>query len=141
FSRDWSSDVCSSDLQYWLSVGAQPTEPVLALLKLTGGRQKFKGLPGAEGSLKVKEPKPSKLELFNQALAEAEGAPSTEAAQPKKEKAAAKKADDKAGDKAEAKAEKKADEKAEAKAGEKAEKKAGEKAEAAAEGSDAAKES
>lgn len=138
-------EVNSERVQYWLSVGAQPTEPVLALLKLTGDWQKFKGLPGAEGSLKVKEPKPSKLELFNQALAEAEGAPSAEAAQPKKKKASAKKADDKAGDKAEAKAEKKADEKAEAKAGEKAEKKAGEKAgekaEAAAEGSDAAKES
>ncbi|EHI12961.1 30S ribosomal protein S16 [Mycolicibacterium thermoresistibile] len=146
-------EVNSERVQYWLSVGAQPTEPVLALLKLTGDWQKFKGLPGAEGSLKVKEPKPSKLELFNQALAEAEGAPSTEAAQPKKKKASAKKADDKAGDKAEAKAEKKADEKAEKKADEKAEKKAGEKAEkkagekagekaeAAAEGSDAAKES
>jgi len=29
--------------QYWLSVGAQPTEPVLALLKLTGDYQASKG--------------------------------------------------------------------------------------------------
>ena len=81
----------SERAQYWLSVGAQPTEPVLKLLKITGDWQKFKGLPGAEGSLQVKQPKPSKLELFNAALAEADGGPTTEAAKPKK-KAPAKKA-------------------------------------------------
>src|ERR1700753_1539442 len=80
----------SERAQYWLSVGAQPTEPVLKLLKITGDWQKFKGLPGTEGTLKVKEPKPSKLELFNAALAEADGAPTTEATKPKK-KAPAKK--------------------------------------------------
>src|SRR3954466_13409704 len=86
-------EIDSDAAQYWLGVGAQPTEPVLQLLKITGDWQKFKGLPGAEGTLKVKEPKPSKLDLFNAALAEAEGGPSTEAAQPKKKKApAAKKA-------------------------------------------------
>ncbi|MEO3757246.1 30S ribosomal protein S16 [Mycobacterium sp. B14F4] len=86
-------EIDSERAQYWLGVGAQPTEPVLQLLKITGDWQKFKGLPGAEGTLKVKEPKPSKLDLFNAALAEAEGGPSTEAAQPKKKKApAAKKA-------------------------------------------------
>ena len=62
------------------------------LLKITGDWQKFKGLPGAEGTLKVKEPKPSKLDLFNAALAEADGGPSTEATTPKKKKAPAKKA-------------------------------------------------
>jgi small subunit ribosomal protein S16 len=83
----------SERAQYWLGVGAQPTEPVLQLLKITGDWQKFKGLPGAEGTLKVKEPKPSKLDRFNAALAEAEGGPSNEATQPKKKKApAAKKA-------------------------------------------------
>ncbi len=41
--------------QYWLGVGAQPTEQVLALLKVTGDWQTFKGLPGAEGTLRVKE--------------------------------------------------------------------------------------
>jgi small subunit ribosomal protein S16 len=75
-----------------LSVGAQPTEPVLKLLKITGDWQKFKGLPGAEGRLKVAAPKPSKLELFNAALAAADGAPDTEAAKPKQKKAPAKKA-------------------------------------------------
>jgi small subunit ribosomal protein S16 len=85
-------EIDSERAQYWLSVGAQPTEPVLKLLKITGDWQKFKGLPGAEGRLKFAEPKPSKLELFNAALAAADGGPNTEAATPKKKKAPAKKA-------------------------------------------------
>jgi small subunit ribosomal protein S16 len=97
-------EVKSERAQYWLGVGAQPTEQVLAILKVTGDWQKFKGLPGAEGTLKVKEPGPSKLDLFNAALAEADGAPSGEATQPKKKKAPAKKAAEKAEDKAEVKA-------------------------------------
>jgi small subunit ribosomal protein S16 len=84
-------EINSERAQYWLSVGAQPTEPVLKLLKITGDWQKFKGLPGAEGRLKVAPVKPTKLELFNAALAAADGAPTTEAAKPKK-KAPAKKA-------------------------------------------------
>ncbi len=84
-------EIDSERAQYWLSVGAQPTEPVLKLLKITGDWQKFKGLPGAEGRLKVAPAKPSKLELFNAALAEAEGGPTTEATKPKK-KSPAKKA-------------------------------------------------
>ena len=83
----------SERAQYWLSVGAQPTEPVLALLKITGDWQKFKGLPGAEGTLRVKEPKPSKLDLFNAALAAADDAPSGDATTLKKKKAPAKKAE------------------------------------------------
>ena len=85
-------EIDSERAQYWLSVGAQPTEPVLKLLKITGDWQKFRGLPGAEGTLKVKEPKPTKLELFNAALAAADGAPSGEATALKKKKAPAKKA-------------------------------------------------
>ena len=77
-------EINSERAQYWLSVGAQPTEPVLKLLKITGDWQKFKGLPGAEGRLKVAPAKPTKLELFNAALAAADGAPTTEAAKPKK---------------------------------------------------------
>jgi small subunit ribosomal protein S16 len=88
-------EINSERAQYWLSVGAQPTEPVLKLLKITGDWQKFKGLPGAEGSLKVVPAKPTKLELFNAALAAAEGGPTTEAAKPKK-KSPAKKATAKA---------------------------------------------
>jgi small subunit ribosomal protein S16 len=44
-------EVKSERAQYWLSVGAQPTEQVLAILKITGDWQKHKGLPGAEGTL------------------------------------------------------------------------------------------
>ena len=72
-------EISSERAQYWLGVGAQPTEPVLALLKVTGDWQKFKGIEGAEGTLKVAEEKPSKLDLFNQALAEANDGPSAEA--------------------------------------------------------------
>ncbi|MEU4811096.1 30S ribosomal protein S16 [Nocardia fluminea] len=72
---------------YWLSVGAQPTESVQRLLEITGDWQKFKGLPGAEGTLKVKGEKASKLDLFNAALAAADNAPTTEAVTPKKKAA------------------------------------------------------
>jgi small subunit ribosomal protein S16 len=50
-------DIDSERAQHWLKVGAQPTEAVMALLKVTGDWQKFKGLPGAEGTLKVAEPR------------------------------------------------------------------------------------
>ena len=53
-------EVDSERAQYWLGVGAQPTEPVAAILKVTGDWQKFKGLPGAEGTLRVAEPKADK---------------------------------------------------------------------------------
>jgi small subunit ribosomal protein S16 len=61
----------SERVQYWLSVGAQPTESVVALLKVTGDWQKFKGLPGAEGSLEVAEAKPTKAAVFEAAAKEA----------------------------------------------------------------------
>ena len=77
----------SERAQYWLGVGAQPTEPVLALLKVTGDWQKYKGLDGAEGTLKVAEEKPSKLDLFNQALEEAKNGPTAEAITEKRKKA------------------------------------------------------
>ncbi|MGV0066548.1 30S ribosomal protein S16 [Mycobacterium colombiense] len=97
-------EIDSERAQYWLSVGAQPTEPVRKLLQITGDWQKFKGLPGAEGRLKVAPAKPSKLDLFNAALADADGGPTTEAAKPKK-KAPAKKAAKGADEAAEAPAE------------------------------------
>ena len=81
-------EIDSERAQYWLGVGAQPTEPVLQLLKITGDWQKFKGLPGAEGTLKVKEPKPSKLDLFNAALAQADAEPLGDATTAKKKKSA-----------------------------------------------------
>ncbi|MFI9532706.1 30S ribosomal protein S16 [Nocardia fusca] len=77
-------EIDSERAQYWLGVGAQPTEPVQRLLEITGDWQKFKGLPGTEGTLKVAEPKPSKLDLFNAALAAADNEPVAEAVTPKK---------------------------------------------------------
>ena len=77
-------DVVSDRAQYWLGVGAQPTEAVEVLLKITGDWQKFKGLPGTEGTLKVKEPKRDKLEIFNEALKEASSEPKAAAVTAKK---------------------------------------------------------
>jgi small subunit ribosomal protein S16 len=82
-------EVTSERAQYWLGVGAQPSEAVEALLKVTGDWQRFKGLPGAEGTLKVKEPKRDKAEIFNEALKEAGSEPQAEAVTSKR---AAKKA-------------------------------------------------
>ena len=63
-------DVVSDRAQYWLGVGAQPSDAVEAILKITGDWQKHKGLPGTEGTLKVKEPKRPKIDIFNEALKE-----------------------------------------------------------------------
>jgi small subunit ribosomal protein S16 len=84
-------EVDSERAQYWLGVGAQPTEPVQHLFEITGDWQKFKGLPGTEGTLRVKEPKTDKAELFAAALAAAGEEPVTEATTPKKK--SSKKAD------------------------------------------------
>ena len=46
-------EVNSDRAQYWLSVGAQPSEPVQRILELTGDWQKFKGLPPPAQPLKV----------------------------------------------------------------------------------------
>ncbi len=75
----------SDRVQYWLGVGAQPTEPVLVLLKITGDWQKFKGLPGAEGTLKVKEPKVDKNTKFAEAVAAVANEPRTPTIRPKVE--------------------------------------------------------
>jgi small subunit ribosomal protein S16 len=72
-------DVVSDRAQYWLGVGAQPTEAVEAILKVTGDWQRFKGLPGAEGTLKVAEPKRDKAEIFNEALKESANEPKGDA--------------------------------------------------------------
>ncbi|MCK9825680.1 30S ribosomal protein S16 [Nocardioides cavernae] len=77
-------DVVSDRAQYWLGVGAQPSEAVEALLKVTGDWQKFKGLPGTEGTLKVKEPKRAKIDIFNEALKEAASEPKGSAVTTKK---------------------------------------------------------
>jgi small subunit ribosomal protein S16 len=77
---------------YWLGVGAQPTEAVEAILKVTGDWQKFKGLP-APAPMKVAEPKPDKRALFDAALADAGDEPALEATTPKKKSAPKKSAE------------------------------------------------
>ncbi len=76
--------VDSERAQYWLGVGAQPTEAVAVLLKITGDWQKFKGLPGAEGTLRVAEPKASKKSIFEAAALDAANEPVKDATTPKK---------------------------------------------------------
>ncbi|MET0187547.1 small subunit ribosomal protein S16 [Pseudonocardia sediminis] len=77
-------EIDSDRAQYWLGVGALPTETVQNLLEVTGDWQKFKGLPGTEGTLKPQPEKVDKLARFQQALAEANDEPSTAATTPKK---------------------------------------------------------
>ncbi|HET8617280.1 MAG TPA: 30S ribosomal protein S16 [Actinomycetales bacterium] len=97
-------DIDSERVQYWLGVGAQPTEQVLALLKVTGDWQKFKGLPGAEGTLRTAEPKPDRNALFDAAAKQASLEPKEGAttARKKATKKAEPKADESAADHAKA---------------------------------------
>jgi small subunit ribosomal protein S16 len=80
-------EVDSERAQYWLSVGAQPTEPVAAILKVTGDWQKFKGLPGAEGTLRVAEKKADKRAAFESAAKDAADEPKEGATTPRKKAA------------------------------------------------------
>ena len=76
----------SDRVQYWLGVGAQPTEPVLVLLKITGDWQKFKGLPGAEGTLRVAQVKVDKNTKFADTVKAVANEPRTPTIRPKVEK-------------------------------------------------------
>ena len=72
-------DVVSDRVAYWLGVGAQPSDAVAKILTITGDWQKFKGYTGTEGTLKVAEPRPDKLAIFNEALKEAASEPKGDA--------------------------------------------------------------
>ena len=61
-------EVNSERALYWLGVGAQPSEAVEAILKVTGDWQKFKGLPGTEGTLRFATPKPHKSVAYEAAV-------------------------------------------------------------------------
>ena len=76
-------EVDSDRAQYWLGVGAQPTEQVLAILKVTGDWQRFKGLPGAEGTLQVAAPKVDKRAVFEAIAKESLGEAKEGATTPK----------------------------------------------------------
>ncbi|KAB8161562.1 30S ribosomal protein S16 [Streptomyces sp. 3MP-14] len=79
-------EVNSERVQHWLSVGAQPTEPVLAILKATGDWQKFRGLP-APPPLKEPAARPDRRAAFEAAAKESGGEPKGEAITPKAKKA------------------------------------------------------
>jgi small subunit ribosomal protein S16 len=79
--------VDSERAQYWLGVGAQPTEAVTVLLKITGDWQRFKGLPGAEGTLRVAEAKVDKKSVFEAAALEGAGESLKDATTPRKKAA------------------------------------------------------
>jgi small subunit ribosomal protein S16 len=87
-------DITSDRAQYWLGVGAQPSEAVEAILKITGDWQTFKGLPGTEGTLRFAEPKRDKTEIFNEALKDAANEPKREAVTKKAKKAEEPKAEE-----------------------------------------------
>ena len=79
--------VNSERAQYWLGVGAQPTEVVVSILKRSGDWQKFTGEESASG-IEPQAERPDKVALFNAALAEADNEPSTAAISKGKKKSA-----------------------------------------------------
>jgi small subunit ribosomal protein S16 len=117
--------VDSERVQHWLSVGAQPTEPVVAILKRTGDWQKFKGEPPPAKPLQVPETRPDKRVLFDEALREAHSGPASEAITQKKSTSSRRSKGSKADDKS-------------SKSDDKSDEKAGKAEESAAEASDSA---
>ena len=80
-------EVDSERAQYWLGVGAQPTEPVAAILKVTGDWQKFKGEPAPAEGVKTAAPRPDRKAIFEAAAKETHDEPpakKTAKAAPKK---------------------------------------------------------
>jgi small subunit ribosomal protein S16 len=73
-------EINSERVQYWLSVGAQPTDQVQHLLTITGDWQKFKGLPGAEGTLRTGESKADKKDRYEELVKESLAAKEAKAA-------------------------------------------------------------
>ena len=98
-------EVNSERAQYWLSVGAQPTEPVQRILEKTGDWQKFKGLPAPAEPLKVAPARASRTAAYEAEAKAAAGLAETETTKAKPAKKAAKAAEAKAETPAEAKAE------------------------------------
>jgi small subunit ribosomal protein S16 len=81
-------EVDSDRVQHWLKVGAQPTDPVRHLLTITGDWQKFKGEPGAEGTLRVAEPKADKKDRYEALVKESFAAKETKEAKGGKKESA-----------------------------------------------------
>jgi small subunit ribosomal protein S16 len=79
--------VKSDRVQYWLSVGAQPSEAVQRILEKTGDWQQFKGLP-APPPLLVAEEKKSRIEVYEAEAKSAAGVADAPAAKTAKKSAA-----------------------------------------------------
>jgi small subunit ribosomal protein S16 len=77
-------EVKSDRVQYWLSVGAQPSEPVIAILSKTGDWQKFKGLPAPTEPLKVAPEKADRKALYEAEAQAAAGVAETKKPEPRK---------------------------------------------------------
>ena len=80
-------EITSERALYWLGVGAQPTAQVAVLLKITGDWQKFKGLPGTEGTLRTKAGKVAATAAVEAVAADAEKAKATASAKAAKKAA------------------------------------------------------
>jgi small subunit ribosomal protein S16 len=91
-------EVNSERAQHWLSVGAQPTDPVRKILEVTGDWQKFKGLAGTEGTLRTAGPKEDKKVAFAAAVAESLQESGTKTTKGRGRASDAKAGDAKAGD-------------------------------------------
>ncbi|MBP2705307.1 30S ribosomal protein S16 [Microbispora sp. RL4-1S] len=83
-------EVDSERAQYWLGVGAQPTDPVLKIFKLTGDWQKFKGEPAPATPLQVAEPRPDRHAAYEAAARETLSSDASAATTPKKSRKPAK---------------------------------------------------
>jgi small subunit ribosomal protein S16 len=77
-------EVNSERVQYWLGVGAQPTDPVKAILKLTGDWQKFTGEGDTTNRVQVAPPKPDRKALYDAAVKDAFRVKEEEAKNPPK---------------------------------------------------------
>ena len=84
-------EVDTERAQYWLGVGAQPTEAVAAIFRVTGDWQKFKG-EAAPPPMRVAEPKPDKKAIYEEAVRNSGGEEPAAGATTAKKKAAPKKA-------------------------------------------------
>ena len=69
-------EVDSERALYWLGVGAQPTEPVLAILKRTGDWQRFRGEAAPEPLLQA-APRPDRRARFEAVVRESAEGPAT----------------------------------------------------------------
>lgn len=98
-------EIDSERAQYWLGVGAQPTEAVVALLKRTGDWQKHTGDDSIPSGVDPQPARKDKTEIFNAQLADANGLPAVEAFSAKKSEKKAEPAEETADESADESAE------------------------------------